>query len=90
MTPVKERMTVHDAHRCVSACANYLQTKDDSPQAARDLREAVFVITEHCDEGKADSLLKWLDDHTDFEQWDESVKDAVRDAFVSILSRKKM
>jgi len=37
-------MDLATARRCVEACAEYLRQRDDSPRAARDLRQAVKVI----------------------------------------------
>lgn len=37
-------MDVATAKRCVTACANYLRDKDDSPRASKDLLEAVKVL----------------------------------------------
>ena len=38
-------MTVIEARLCVKAVADYLQRRDESPRAARDIRQAVEVIT---------------------------------------------
>ena len=33
-------MTVHEARRCIAACADYLRRVDGSPRAANDLHQA--------------------------------------------------
>lgn len=38
-------MTPSEAKRCIESIARYLETLDDSPWAARDLRKAVKVLT---------------------------------------------
>jgi hypothetical protein len=38
-------MDLATARRCIDACVKYLHDKDDSPRAAKDLREAVNLMS---------------------------------------------
>jgi hypothetical protein len=42
-------MTRAEAVRCLRAVASYMERVDDSPRAAKDIREAVRILTSSAD-----------------------------------------
>ena len=63
-------MDVATARRCVEACATYLHNRDESPRAAKDLREAVAVLrlaalASPPTDSKKTTAAEMLKEHTD-------------------------